>query len=442
MMKRTISVLLALLMMGSLAACGTAGGDAGSEAEKNASGEAKTFHWLTVRNDDSPAKRALSTVIQEYIDSNDKPIDLEFEVITDRPSYYQKVKILASSNELPDIFDAEGDTLTAEIAQTGVLMEVDDIYKEFGYDRMVNIGLNYARLDNGKNYCLNWENNLEYFWYHKDLFKQAGIEKTPETYDELLQVCQKLKDAGIAPVATWGNEAWPLLRWMAFIPFRLAGNDYIESLKKGEAKMSDPIGIQAAEFFQTMAQNYFMPGWSTAGNSDAREAFLSNNAAMFYIGTWEVPSFTNENRELKDDYDFFYMPTLEGAVNGKTDMWSHAGTGAAITKEAYEDENFKGMLKYILDQFPEKAFYSEKLYPAMTFDTSLGNMSSLDKKIMDDSAALTSYGYCWDVRMDTASTEVMTKEIVNLGMGAITPEEFAAKIDAAIAENAPKYFSE
>lgn len=439
-MKKVIAVLLAALLTGSLASCTGTTAPTTSEGEK-AAGSTKTFHWLTVRNDDSPAKRAQESSIKEYIEQSGAKIEVKYETVTDRPSYYQKVKILASSNELPDIFDAEGDTLTAEIAKTGVLVEVDDIYKEFGFDKMVNIGLNYARLDNGKNYCLNWENNLEYFWYHKDLFTQAGITKTPETFDELLAVCQQLKDAGITPVSTWGNEAWPLLRWLAFIPYRLTGNDYIESLKVGDAKMSDPVGLQTAEFFQTMGKNYFMPGWSTAAASDAREAFISGNAAIFYIGTWEVSTFTDENRELKDDYGFFYMPTLEGAVNGKTDMWSHAGTGAAVTKKAYEDADFKGMLKHLLEAFAEKAFYDEKLYPAMSFDTTKGQLSSLDKTILGDSEALTSYGYCWDVRMDTATTEVMTKEIVNLGMGAVTPEQFAQKIDAAIAENAPKYFS-
>ena len=439
-MKRLICALLSVLMVGSLAACGSSDDKSGSEGGGQ-TGETKTFNWLTVRNEDSPARKAQESSIKEYIEKEGANVEVKYEVITDRPSYYQKVKILASSNELPHLFDAEGDTLTQEIAETGVLMEVDDIYKDLDYDRMLNIGLNYGRLDNGKNYCLAWENNLEYFWYHKDLFEQAGVTKTPETFDELMEVCQTLKEADITPIAVWGNEAWPLLRWMAFIPFRLQGNDYIESLKVGDAKMSDPVGIQAAEFFQEMAENYFMPGWSTASASDAREAFFNGSTAIFYIGSWEVPNFTGEDRELKDDYAYFYMPTVDGAINGQTDMWSHAGTGTAVTKKAYEDQDFKDMLKYLLNAYPEKAFYDENLYPAMTFDTTLGEMSEFDKAFLADSEALTSYGYCWDVRMDAATTEVVTKEIVNLGMGAITPEQLAEKVDAAVAENAPKYFN-
>ena len=78
--------------------------------------------------------------------------------------------------------------------------------------------------------------------------------------------------------------------------------------------------------------------------------------------------------------------------------------------------------------------------PPIYFDTTLGTFSDFDQKVMDDCNNLTDYGYSWDVRMDSATVEVMNKEIVNLGMGAITPEEFAQRIDAAIAENAPKFF--
>ena len=33
-------------------------------------------------------------------------------------------------------------------------------------------------------------------YYNKDLFAQAGIESEPQTWDEFLEDCKKLKDAG------------------------------------------------------------------------------------------------------------------------------------------------------------------------------------------------------------------------------------------------------
>ena len=119
---------------------------------------------------------AMNMIAEDYMKEN-PDVKVEFEVISDRSTYNQKLKILAASNELPDLFDSEGDTLLSEIASTGALVDVDGLYKDLGYDRMMNIGENYARLSDGKLYSLAWENNIEYFWYHKDLFKKAGIQK-------------------------------------------------------------------------------------------------------------------------------------------------------------------------------------------------------------------------------------------------------------------------
>lgn len=427
MKKQTVAIVLAIAGIFLLTGCGK---------KEQAAGKTRTITWMTVRPLYQSAQKVISELTDEYTAAHPE-FKVEFMSIQDRPSYYQKLKILASNNDLPEIFDAEGDSLTAQIASTGALVDIDELYKDLNYDRMLNIGLNYGRLDNGKLYTLAWENNVEYIWYHKDLFAKAGISKPPETFDEFLDVCQKLKSAGITPIATWGNEAWPLLRWMAFMPFRLKGNDYIENLKLGKAKMADPVGIQAARFFQTLGMNYFRPGWATADYDNALDTFLSGNAAMYYIGSWQFHSFMGENRELKDDYDFFYMPTLTGAINGKTDMWAHAGTGTAIRKDTF-DAQVKDYMAFILDKYPDRVYNDTQIFPATDFDTS--RLSSLEQHIMNDCKSLTSYGYCWDVRMDAASTEVMTKEIINLGMGSITPEEFASRIDAAIAVNAPKFF--
>jgi raffinose/stachyose/melibiose transport system substrate-binding protein len=389
----------------------------------------RTVKWMTVRS----AHPIWDLIVKEY-EKEHPGFKVEFESISDRGSYNQKLKILAAGNELPDMFDSEGDDMLAQIAANGVLKDIDELYKELGYDRTMNIGKNYARLSDGKLYSISWENNIEYFWYHKDLFAKAGIEKTPETFEELLTVCQKLKDAGIAPISTWGSAVWPLLRWMSFIPFRLTGNDFIENLKAGKAKMSDPVGIQAAEFFQKLGKNYFQPGWATCDYTNALQTFLSGNAAIYFIGAWQFNSFRGDDRELKEDYAYFTLPTLTGAVNGKTDMYINAGTGTSIRKDRY-DAQLKDFIQYFLDKYPETYYNEGKSFPPMSFDTTKENISSFDKQVMDDCNSLTSFAYTWDVRLDTATNEVVSKEIINLGMGTITPQEFAKRIDNAIAKN-------
>ena len=36
-----------------------------------------------------------------------------------------------------------------------------------------DIALNYPRLSDGSNYLMTWQGNVEYFWYHKDMFEKS-----------------------------------------------------------------------------------------------------------------------------------------------------------------------------------------------------------------------------------------------------------------------------
>ncbi len=435
-MKKFTTLLLALVMVLTLAASSVAYAD-----------DVRNINWFTVRSGGWP-------LMQEIIDEfNEIHPNVHVELIpgpVDRTTYYQQLKLMAGSDELPDLFDSDADTTLMQMASLGLLVDVDELLADINYDRMVPIGLNYARFSNGKLYTIDFENNLEFFWYRKDLFAQAGVETIPSTWDEFFDACEKLKAASITPIAVCAG--WPALRWISFYPFRLTGNEFIESLKTGETKMNSELGLQAAEFFQRLAGNYFMADWATSDYNGALEAFTSGSAAIHNTGSWQFGSFLNpvpeegeepeEGKipgEIADEYGYFMLPMLPNSVNDEYAMCAHAGTGVSISASSYDDD-VKEFITYMLDAYPDKAFWDYNVFPCMTFDENKGELTDFQKVQIDMSEKLSSYMFTWDVRLDSASNDVMLKEIQVLGMGLETPEEFANHIDEAIAENAPRFF--
>lgn len=386
----------------------------------------KTITWMTVR----ASWPAMDRVAEAYMEKN-PDVKIEFERISDSSSYSQKAQILAASGELPELFDNPGTQMLTEIGNTGAVVDIDQLYEELNYtDRMLPIGLEWGRLPNGKLYEMAWENNVEYFWYNKNMFAAAGIEKKPETFDELLAVCQKLDSAGYVPVSVW--PGWEVTRWLSFIPYRLTGNGLVDDLVSGEASMADEAGMRGMTFLQEIGQKYFQPGWATSDYTGALETFLSGNSAMYYIGAWQFASFLDENGEVKDEWDYFYMPSTAGAINGKTDMYANSGTGTCISSGKFDD-TVKDFVEFVLAEYPDMAFWDFNVLPAATFDTSKGTFSSFWQQVIDDCNALTGYAKTWDVVFDSATVEVMYKEQTNLALGAITPEEFAKRLDESLA---------
>lgn len=400
---------------------------------------ATKIKYLSARALNQDVNMILNDLISQYKETHPDFV-FEIECIADRPAFLQKVKILAASNELPDWFDADPEPFFAGIAQKGLVADIEELYQELEVsDKFFKVSRDYPKFDDGSLNLISWQGNTEYFWYNKDLFTQAGIN-APGTFDEFMSACETLKTKGITPIAIGGKDMWPPLRYLAYIPFRRAGNDFIDKLRKGEASMTSDVGIEAAKFVQDIAKNYFMEGWANADYNTGLETFLSGKAAIYYIGTWELGSFVDENMELKENIGYFYLPKADSSdVTKEADFWAHSGIGMAIRKDKLDD-GMKDCLKFIFDNYADTALYKYHVIPSM-IPTIKDDLPELYKNIINDLTNVNTFAQCWDVRVDPATNEILGKETINLGMGTITPEEYAKRIDAAIQQNAPKFFN-
>src|SRR5258708_37111697 len=118
-----------------------------------------------------------------------------------------------------------------------------------------------------------FEFEMEFFWYNKALFNKAGVT-VPKTLDDIVAICPALRSKGIIPVAVDGQDGWPLERYMAYVPFRLAGPDYLNQLKKGQAKLSAQVGSTPAQCISSFGPNRcFQYGFSSQGYTYALTVF-------------------------------------------------------------------------------------------------------------------------------------------------------------------------
>ncbi len=405
-----------------------AAGDSGYKT----TGEAYEIHYIARSNEDGTQMQALYEIIDMYQKQVNPNFSMNIECISDQQTHNQKIRTLAASDELPDWWSGDVDSFFYELWNAGMVANMGDIFKELGiYDNFYWCALNYPSTADGEIAGMSWNAQGEYFWYNKDVFEAAGIEKTPETFDELLEICQKIQDSGMTPIGMEGQ--WRLLRYLAFIPWRLSGNDYIDKLAVGEAKYSDELGIQAAQFIADIGQ-YFQEGWTTADSSTVMEQLKDGQFGMYYSGTWELPIFSDENGELLDNIGMFQLPlTGEGDVNGFADSFSNGGAPMFISAEAAKEEEMMNFLAFFWDHYNDLCLELGYLPPGQPSNIDIA--TDLQKELMEDFASVTSYAKCWDVVVDVATSEVLLSETPNLTLGNLTPEEWAARLDEAAAMN-------
>lgn len=396
----------------------------------NAADRELNINWLSSRSASEATILAIQDIAKQYQEENpDLDFNFEIENISDRTAYLQKLKILAASDELPEWFDSDPDTWFADIVADGKAYSFEDLYKELGmYDQIFPISKEYARLSDGSLNLMTLQCNTEYFFYNKDLFEQAGITEAPKTFDELLADCKLLQDQEIIPIAMGAD--WPILRYIAQVPFRLTGNEYIENAVSGEGSFGEEAGLKGAQFMQDIAQ-YFQEGWSSADYDTMNDLFASGQAAIMYNGTWalEQADMIGEDGNIKDNIGYFTMPTYSDAdVTTATDFFANSGIGTAIRTDAVDDE-MKAWIKYLLEHFADASLSYDQLPSVMPDEETMQSLPKVYQQIIEDVSNVKEYAKCWDVVIDSALVEPLEKETVILALGQETPEEWAANMD-------------
>lgn len=424
-----------------LAACSTGGGGGSEPTVVDPEGEieAREISWLLSRPADGGVISAMEQIAQEYAQEH-PGFELSFITTPDRPSYLQKYETLAAANQLPELFDTDATPFAQKLRDDGRMMDVEALLEDLGlYEAYRPAALNYQRFDDGSLYMIPFEFQLEFFWYNTALFEQAGIE-VPETLEDFPAMCTALREIGVTPIALDGQDQWPLERYMAYHPFRTAGPEYVQQLKNGEAKLSDPTGIAAVEWLSSLGEaGCFAEGFSSTGYADAQSAFTSGRAAVYNIGTWELSNLATDALDpaVRDDIDFFTLPLTADSVTDANEYVSPSGIGMAVNAKTY-DPLVRDFLKFALERYPEVYAASGALSPTTDVETTLPeNATPLYERAVamaDEVGERTALP--WDTQLDPTSNSRLQQELTLLVQGDTSPDDFIATMDAVIAENA------
>ena len=211
-----------------------AGGTVPVSAAKKDAGKEKTVHFLTAWNEDKDTTAVVKQLTEEYNATNpETPINLEIEVVA-QSDMNQKLSVLAASNDLPDLFVTGTQEYIEKYVDQGILKNIDDVIAEQGVtsisDEDRQAILNLTKLD--AMYVMPTNKNIEGIWYNKQIFKDNGLD-VPKTMDEFMDVCAKLSDAGIQPMAVAGKEQWPLTRLIGAYATQAGGNDLLVKANAG-----------------------------------------------------------------------------------------------------------------------------------------------------------------------------------------------------------------
>ena len=150
-------------------------------------------------------------------------------------------------------------------------------------------------------------------FYNKAIFAEAGIEKLPETWDEFMDCCQKIVDAGYSPITS--DDAYLPCLYAVYLGEKLGAEKISEMMSTPDASLWDtPEVLEMAQAYQEMVEKgYFTEGTGSFVFPTAQNTELAlGTTAMYYNGSW----LPNEVAEITgDDFQWgaMFYPAPDGA---------------------------------------------------------------------------------------------------------------------------------
>lgn len=336
-MKRILCMLLVLVMVLALAACGAAKKDDAAEgANTEISGTLTLTHH---RTDLEPQVTALvEDFMKEYPNIT---IDLEFLA-----DYESTIGIRFTGGEAPDLCEL-GFSLFPKENWAEYLMPQDDSPLKGN----VACGDMYA-ID-GVYYGYPEDVTYNGFMYNKVLWKDAGIESVPTTMEELIDDLQKLKDSGVEiPLTSMYKTGWAVGLWFgSYVSSHFEGGCVQNFMAANDDPFSDPAVANTLNGFRTMYQKGLLDPDLMSSDWDLQAAdFAAGN-----IGTYLIGSYANGTMTALDfpaeDIGFFAMPDSSGSGECRTLV---GGDYALVIKKDCEyPEAAKAFVEYYTRHFAD-----------------------------------------------------------------------------------------
>ncbi|WP_448809104.1 ABC transporter substrate-binding protein [Agromyces bauzanensis] len=229
-----------------------------------------------------------------------------------------KLQTALNSGDAPDIFMARGGGKLAAVVEAGQVQDLTDLITDETKKAVGEAAFQAFSVDGGI-YGMPMSILPGGLYYSKDLFAQAGITETPATVDDLMQAVDKLKAAGVAPIALGAKDAWPAAHWYYFFALRECSQE-VMAQAASDPTFEDDCWLRAGEDLQEFAADEpFNEGFLTTsaqqGAGSSAGLVANHKAAMELMGAWDpgvIASLTPDQKPLADLGWFPFPATASG----------------------------------------------------------------------------------------------------------------------------------
>lgn len=215
----------------------------------------------------------------------------------------ENLEVRIASNKMPELTSGGVGSWYYDVADKGYL---GDVSSTEAWQKQIPAMQQGWTSPGGVKFGVAYGVAYMYCYYNEEMFAEAGITKVPESWDEWMEVCQKLQDAGFTPIAMPGSSSNNI------------GHNVFSGACAGVVSTADPSISTAATLMYTnydfnnanfikayqrakdwANSGYIAEGFMSADYDSCVRAFANKEVAMCIEGSWSVANYLND-----EEFDF------------------------------------------------------------------------------------------------------------------------------------------
>lgn len=407
---------------------------AGTEDSGGARTTSEEFFYLG-QDSNTTIVNSLEIMAADMCAAENESTPLRSEAI-DGTTWDQQLQVLGANDALGDMSMAAGTpSLMKEFIEAGLVVNLTEAFDELGVDAPILPAAEdtlKALYGTDDLYALPTEYNIEGFWYNKQILDDNGIA-LPETWTELVDAAEQLDAAGVQPFVAAGYDGWPVTRLVGNYIFRSLGPDALQKVADGEASLTDPEYVEAAEAVAALGEaGYFGAAAGSIDYNAAINQFLTGDGAFFYQGSWALANFSDEeqNQIGAENIGFLPFPAVEGGAGSADQVPANAGIPVMFTTAHYTDD-IGDWLACVVENYGDVAINNFGQVTGFEVTETPADQSELTTLVQDQIAEATGSVLWFEALFSPEATTVSQTNGGGLATGSMSGAEFMELVQAA-----------
>ncbi|WP_419876081.1 ABC transporter substrate-binding protein [Candidatus Pristimantibacillus sp. PTI5] len=358
-----IAMMAVTLILSACGGNGNNGNQAGSADGEGTGSEKKIKLSLLSWNNETEMKPVIDGFTAKYPN-----ITIDFQTAPPVKDYIAKLQTMLLSNSATDVFIMAAENRN-ELIDGGYALDLTD---QAFMSKMTDASKGMFTRD-GKTYAFSQAGWVGGIYYNKDLFAKVGVTTEPKTWQEFIDLCIKLKDAGIVPLYDNAGDISTIQGALVASMTLSKDPEYDTKLFAGEAAFADGWAEPLKLWKEGLVDNQIITSNMIGLTGDQMvNEFAVGNVAMIQGGPWNIPAIEKANPELQ-----FSMMAVPGAGEGQEYYAGAPNVGFAVNSKSQNQDAAIKFVEYLstpegLQQFEQGTGqiitipgYESKVHPAL-----------------------------------------------------------------------------